>query len=309
MKKKQKQIFPQDDELSLMQGDPGEGPWVNLDIFYSSQFVQNETCNETLTERGEVVEYHVEQTPVLAGTLTGTLYVGTRAVATFVASEDSSVCFTHVGHPEIFPVKGEFLPVIGMLTVEWSDVPERSHLVASYEYNMESSHPSEKIKCAYHPEMWETIHGTQIRIPTFERFLSHDELTAIKENAATITMWDFNTSLGDTIREKYESFYVKVVELSSILVAKGAAGVLWVVASPEVCSIFEVATAGFIPECGYGNPTPVGIKQIQYVGTVNGKFRLYKDATMQSNQLLMGVNDELEDWTHYGRLSIANFIV
>lgn len=29
--------------------------------------------------------------------------------------------------------------------------------------------------------------------------------------------WDFNTALGETIREKYESLYVKVVEVSSIL--------------------------------------------------------------------------------------------
>lgn len=45
----------------------------------------------------------------------------------------------------------------------------------------------------------------------------------IKEGCClTVGVWDANTALGDTIMEKYESLYIKLVELSNVLVAKGA---------------------------------------------------------------------------------------
>jgi hypothetical protein len=51
--------------------------------------------------------------------------------------------------------------------------------------------------------------------------------------------WDFQTALGDTIREKYESLYVKVVEVSNVINRKMVRGQAnWVVASPEVASMF-----------------------------------------------------------------------
>jgi hypothetical protein len=51
--------------------------------------------------------------------------------------------------------------------------------------------------------------------------------------------WDFQTALGDTIREKYESLYVKVVEVSNVINRKMVRGQAnWVVTSPEVASMF-----------------------------------------------------------------------
>lgn len=32
-----------------------------------------------------------------------------------------------------------------------------------------------------------------------------------------VSTWDFETALGETIREKYESLYVRVVEVSNII--------------------------------------------------------------------------------------------
>ena len=58
--------------------------------------------------------------------------------------------------------------------------------------------------------------------------------------------WDFSTALGDTIKEKYESLYVKVVEVTNVVHRKTLrGGANWIVTSPEVASIFETATAGF----------------------------------------------------------------
>lgn len=37
---------------------------------------------------------------------------------------------------------------------------------------------------------------------------------------ATISTWDFNTSLGDTLHEKYESLFIKIIELREVLKRK-----------------------------------------------------------------------------------------
>lgn len=63
-----------------------------------------------------------------------------------------------------------------------------------------------------------------------------------------VSMWDFETALGETIREKYESLYVRVVEVSNVINRKTLhGGANWLVTSPEVASIFEPAFANFAP--------------------------------------------------------------
>jgi hypothetical protein len=78
--------------------------------------------------------------------------------------------------------------------------------------------------------------------------IDREVLTDLRNNAGTVAAWDFNTALGDTIKEKYESLYVKVVEVSNVVHRKTLrGGCNWLVTSPEVASIFETATAGFAP--------------------------------------------------------------
>ena len=116
--------------------------------------------------------------------------------------------------------------------------------------------------------------------------IDREVLTDLRNNAGTVSAWDFNTALGETIKEKYESLYVKVVEISNVIHRKTLrAGANWIVTSPEVASIFETATAGFAPAPSETFTSSLGI---QYVGTVNNRWRLYKDPLFPSSQLLMG---------------------
>jgi len=46
--------------------------------------------------------------------------------------------------------------------------------------------------------------------------------TKKKSEENPVCMWDFNTALGETIREKYESLYVKVVEVSDVCTRRAA---------------------------------------------------------------------------------------
>lgn len=60
--------FPQDDEFSLQQGDPGG--CCDLSIFYGSMFVQAEDH-----PRAKHRQIFLEHAPLLRGTTTGTVYV------------------------------------------------------------------------------------------------------------------------------------------------------------------------------------------------------------------------------------------
>lgn len=304
-----KQGFPGDDANSLMQRADGT---ANLDIFYSSQFVQNETTN-TDAGAGTAVTYDpLEHTPVLAGTVTGTVYDGTTAVQTFVVSASGTFTFNAIGSPAAFATGGSIDLTTGEVSLTWNSAPGDNHVVLSYEYNMECNQDlpeinlvveseeiaakTRKLKAVWSYEAQQDLRSqhnldaeaelTAVLAQEINLEIDREVLTDLRNNAGTVSAWDFNTALGDTIKEKYESLYVKVVEISNVIHRKTLrGGANWLVTSPEVASIFETATAGFAPAPSETFTSSLGV---QYVGTVNNRWRLYKDPLFPSNQVLMG---------------------
>jgi hypothetical protein len=62
-----------------------------------------------------------------------------------------------------------------------------------------------------------TVSCPPTKKPTMKNYFL--ERAAVKEPedwAPAESTWDFQTALGDTIREKYENEYVKVIEIKSI---------------------------------------------------------------------------------------------
>lgn len=301
--------FPGDDANSLMQTADGTG---NLDIFYTSQFVQNET---TSTDAGTIVTAAyapLEHTPVLAGTVTGTIYDGSTAVQTFVVSSAGTFTFTDIGSPSPKVTAGSLNVNTGEMVLTWNSVAGANHVVMSYEYNMECQQDlpeinlvieseeiaakTRKLKAVWSYEAQQDLRSqhnldaeaelTAVLAQEINLEIDREVLTDLRKNAGTVTAWDFNTALGDTIKEKYESLYVKVVEVSNVIHRKTLrGGANWLVTSPEVASIFETATAGFAPAPSETFTSSLGI---QYVGTVNNRWRLYKDPLFQTNQILLG---------------------
>lgn len=282
-------------------------PQQKLDIFYSHQYVSNETTNFAVGDFDETV-FVLEKAPVLSGTLVGTVYrkncCRTEAIQTFTADMDGNIKFTPIGNPEIKVENGKLDADRGKILLKWNAEPGSCHLVASYEYNIEVDYPSKKKL----PNFVK---------PTFENFFSSQEIAEIAHRAGTICSWDFNCALGDTIMEKYESLYVKCYEMTNVLLKMGAVGYFWIVTSPEVSSIFETVKSGFNPITAeefesemIGGIKPMGLlPQVSYRGAINARWRLYTDTMMPSNMLLIGCNDTLEDSSHYGRMAIFNFII
>ena len=299
--------FPGDDANSLMQKADGT---ANLDIFYSHQFVQN----ERLVDAGgdTTSAFTLERGPILAGTITGTIYDGATAVYTFNFSAGGAFNKTEIGSPDPTVDAGSIDLTSGELTLTWSGDPGANSVVMSYESNLECNQDlpeinlvveseditakTRKLKAVWSYEAQQDLRSqhnldaeaelTAVLAQEINLEIDREVLTDLRQNAGTVTAWDFNTSLGDTIKEKYESLYVKIVEISSVIHRKTLrGGANFIVTSPEVASIFETATAGFAPAPSETFSSSLGI---QYVGTVNNRWRLYKDPLFPSNQILMG---------------------
>ena len=301
--------FPGDDVNSLQQLASGD---ANLSIYYSHQLVENET---TSTDDGaDVLSVFspLEHTPVLAGTITGTIYDGGVAVQTFVIDENSNFTFTDIGAPTPKVTAGTLDLTTGEMTLTWDGAPGENYVIMSYEYNMECNQDlpeinlvveseeiaakTRKLKAVWSYEAQQDLRSqhnldaeaelTAVLAQEINLEIDREVLTDLRNNAGTVASWDFNTALGDTIKEKYESLYVKVVEVTNVVHRKTLrGGCNWLVTSPEVASIFETATAGFAPAPSETFTSSLGI---QYVGTVNNRWRLYKDPLFPTGQILMG---------------------
>jgi len=301
--------FPGDDALSLQQLASGDG---NLDIFYSHQFIQNET--QTNAGGGVALAYTVEKTPLLAGTITGTAYDGGVAVGNFVFDETGTYTYTSngLGGVQEPSIGGAVDLVTGVFSLTWDGDPGANSIVANYEYNLECQQDlpeinmaveneeivakTRKLKAAWSYEAQQDLRSqhnldaeaelTAVLAQEINLEIDREVLTDLRLNAGTVAAWDFNTALGDTIKEKYEALYVKLVEVSNVIHRKTLrGGANWIVTSPEVASIFETATAGFAPQMSETFTSSLGI---QYVGTVNSRWRLYKDPLFPPGQILLG---------------------
>jgi Major capsid protein Gp23 len=305
--------FPGDDALSLQQLASGD---ANLDIWYSHQFVSNET--QANGGGSPTLQYQLEHSPILAGTMTGSAYVSGTLVQTFVVNSSNQFTFTNVGSPSNLIASASVNLVTSVVTANWvngSSVPTdptANSIIFNYEYNLEAQQDlpeinlvvesedivaiTRKLKAVWTYEAQQDLRSqhnldaeaelTAVLAQEINLEIDREVLTDLRNNAGTVSAWDFNTALGDTIKEKYESLYVKIVELSNVIHRKTLrGGANWLVTSPEVASIFETATAGFAPTMSDTFTSSLGI---QYVGTINSKWRLYKDPLFPTGQILFG---------------------
>ena len=302
--------FPGDDANSLQQLASGDS---NLYVYYSHQFVENETSSTSVGGAGLTYAYApLEHTPVLAGTMTGSVYDGAVLIQTFTVSAAGVFTFNPAAAPVTRATAGTLNVTTGEVTLTWSADPGANHFICSYEYNMECNQDlpeinlviesesiaakTRKLKAVWSYEAQQDLRSqhnldaeaelTAILAQEINLEIDREILNDLRTNAGTVTAWDFATALGDTIKEKYEALYVKVVEVSNVVHRKTLrGGCNWIVTSPEVSSIFETATAGFAPAPSETFTSSLGI---QYVGTVNARWRLYKDPLFPTNQMLMG---------------------
>lgn len=301
--------FPGDDANSLQQLATGD---ANLDTMYTSQMVSNEVSSTDSGATTTAAYSPLEHTPVIPGSVTGTIYDGTTVVQTFTVSESGVFTFSDVNSPSIKVTAGTLNVTTGEMVLTWNSAAGENHVVVSYEYNMEGNPDmpeinmavesdsvtakTRKLKAVWTYEAQQDLRSqhnldaeaelTQVLAQEINLEIDREILNDLRTNAGTVSAWDYNTALGDNIKEKYESLYVKLTEVSATVHRKTLrGGANWIVCAPEVAAIFETATAGYAPASTESFTSSLGV---QYVGTVNSKWKLYKDPLFQRNQILGG---------------------
>jgi hypothetical protein len=148
------------------------------------------------------------------------------------------------------------------------------------------------------------------------QFLDTKKAFDLKDLAQVVSCWDFNTSIGNSIRDKYDSLFIKIVEVTSVLLRNGASGCFWLVMSPEIFSIMDAATADkkITKKGPFGldvEQEAMGLQEgvLNDMGVMSRRWRVLVTAEWPNNQLLIGCGSKENLPKHYARLSIANFVI
>ncbi len=149
--------------------------------------------------------------------------------------------------------------------------------------------------------------STNKEVEEIDYFIKNARTSDLAEVACTVSVWDFNTSLGGTIVEKYETMYVKILEISNVMIRKGAKGFFWLICSPEVSSVLEFSFK-LREERDAPDYMPMGISEKQCIGILDKRWRVYVDPMMNMNHLIIGCGSKPSP-EHIARMSIANYII
>ena len=109
------------------------------------------------------------------------------------------------------------------------------------------------------------------------------DLIELLTNAGVISCWDMHTALGDTIREKYESLYHKLFEVTDVTIRHGASGYFWIAAAQPLAELLEHASGtAFEPalfvkgEPPFDNQKKLGSNEVVDKGTMNKRWRIFQ---------------------------------
>lgn len=127
--------FLLDDCNSLQQWSAGN---ANLDIFYSCQFIQNETLVHSKGLLSDKIAYWpLEHTPVLPGTMTGIVKLDGEQIQTFTISGENIVRLSQTSNTNVpCMILAKLIPNTGEFIGYWDAPVEKTELIVSYEYNI-----------------------------------------------------------------------------------------------------------------------------------------------------------------------------
>jgi hypothetical protein len=128
---------------------------------------------------------------------------------------------------------------------------------------------------------------------TIANDIDRELLSAIEGKVGYTANYDYaNVSGTNTMAEKYQAMYVKVLEVSNqiaVRTRRGAAN--WMIVNPNVLTILQTLKSfNFAPiSSTYVDPTNIGL-----AGTIEGRFKVFTDIIRTSDDILMGYKGNTE---------------
>ena len=137
-------------------------------------------------------------------------------------------------------------------------------------------------------------------------FEDHRTIESLAAMAATRAAADWKCFYGDTFKGKYPSLYVKLVEISNVIVHKvGTGGYFWIACSNESFTALQEGKMQYehAPRC---------MKGVWLRGLLEGEWRVYTDVDMKPGLFLIGSSPQIDGLIYeprrFGTLTLANFI-
>lgn len=128
---------------------------------------------------------------------------------------------------------------------------------------------------------------------TIANDIDRELLNAIENKVGYTANYDYaNVSGTNSMAEKYQALYSKVLEVSNqiaVRTRRGAAN--WMVVNPNVLTILQTLKSfNFAPSAStYVDPTNIGL-----AGTIEGRFKVFTDIIRNSDDVLMGYKGNSE---------------
>jgi len=128
---------------------------------------------------------------------------------------------------------------------------------------------------------------------TIANDIDRELLNAIEGKVGYTANYDYlNVSGTNTMAEKYQAMYSKVLEVSNqiaVRTRRGAAN--WMIVNPNVLTILQTLKSfNFAPTTStYVDPTNIGL-----AGTIEGRFKVFTDIIRTSDDILMGYKGNTE---------------
>lgn len=139
-----------------------------------------------------------------------------------------------------------------------------------------------------------------------DEFIEHKLVELVLKGAATQAVANWETFTGATLKEKYEGLYVKIQELTYVIMAKGGKGFFWIVASPQLESVLELAKPGFV--AAPAEQMPLGYNMTLFTGILEKRWRVYIDPMLDASTMVIGAGFSKKAPEYYAVFKLENFV-
>lgn len=142
------------------------------------------------------------------------------------------------------------------------------------------------------------------RLNTYIGNWTKEEFLRCLETAGTKTAFDWQCCYGNTVLEKYESLYVKLVEITNVLIRKSGGGCFWIMTSPELGSVLAKNLTPSSMDL-----LPQGTESTIWIGTIERKWMLFTNSQFPTNRMLISrAYLPTADVLQSASVLIANFV-
>ncbi len=128
---------------------------------------------------------------------------------------------------------------------------------------------------------------------TIANDIDREILTSIEAKVGYTANYDYaNVSGTNSMAEKYQAMYTKVLEVSNQIAVRNRRGAAnWMIVNPNVLTILQTLKSfNFAPTTStYVDPTNIGL-----AGTIEGRFKVFTDIIRSSDDILMGYKGNSE---------------